>query len=848
MPLPFRARITAVLAALRSRAFSFPQHALLFLLMTVYLSGALCAAWGWSVLGSWWVGGGLLLIGGLWWSHGWRAGVLGGGLLILFAFANGQFWQVLHPQFASAHLRQLALPQKVTIEGWLFRAPEHAPHRGRLYVEALRVWENNEWRPATGKVLITVRTLSDSWHYGNVLRLTLNLRQPRNFHTPGAFDYAGYLARQHIFLSAFLWNDTDVQRVGTEGSALWVQVEQVRHTISKFFAAHLETNAAAVLQALIIGDERFLTEDLRDTFSRTGVAHVLSISGLHISLVAMTAYGFWWWVVSWSPTLLLRFTAPVLASVLAIPPVLLYASISGGNVATWRSVLMVLTYLFATLIGRQGETYRSLAFAALLISVLWPGAFLDVSFQLSFVSVLSLFLATQRFTEWWDKGRAPDAGPPSWRERLLRWGGTYLAISVGALLGTLPLTAAYFNQVSLLGLVANAVVVPLLGSAAVILGLLAAGFVFLHSGIASVLVGSAGVVIRLGIWTAEWLAAFPYAAVRTVTPNLFELLLLYGLLSCVFFRAALRQLHAPSRFLPHLLVGLLLLDVASWWWHRLYHDELRITFLDVGQGDAAVVELPNSQVMVIDGGGFASENFDAGEALLAPFLWSRKIQRVDMLVLSHPQLDHYGGLTYLTEHFAPREFWSNGEVTQSGKFPRLQAALTKSGVRSRVLCREMRPITLDKVRIQVLHPPCEHTGLNPNNASLVLRLSYGSVDVLFTGDIEAEGEAMLLAAHDALASEIVKVPHHGSRTSSTSAFVRATAPSVAVASLGFLNRFHFPAPEVVRRYEQQGGKFLRTDEQGAITLVSDGREFHVRSFLAPQEGTPETARGRVLTQ
>lgn len=838
--------MTAVSFSLSSCSSSFPRHALLFLLTVVYLSGAICAAWGWSVVTLWWCGGTLLFIGGMWWSHGGRIAALVGCLLVLFGFANVQLWNVLHPQFPADHLRQLSLPQKVTIDGWLFREPEHAPHRGRLYVEALRVWKNGDSRPATGRILITVRTLSDAWHYGDVLRLTLNLRHPHNFRTPGSFDYEGYLARQDIFLSAFLWDDSTVQRVGTSGSSLWIIVEQIRHTISEFFASRLDTKTAAVLQALIIGDERFLTKDLRETFSRTGVAHVLSISGLHISLVAMTAYGFWWWVVGRSRFLLFRFTAPALASLLAIPPILLYASISGGNVATWRSVLMVLTYLLATLIGRQSDAYRSLAFAALLISVLWPGAFLDVSFQLSFVSVLSLFLAAKQFTSWWEKIRAPALGPVSLQKRLLRWGGTYLAISGGALLGTLPLTATYFNQVTLIGVFANAVIVPLLGSAAVILGLLAAGFVFLHSGIATVFVVCADVVIRLGIWAAEWLAAFPYAAIQTVTPNLFELMLLYGLLGCMLFRSTLRQLPSALRFLPHLVIILLLLDVMSWSWHRYYREELRVTFLDVGQGDAAVVELPGSQVMVIDGGGFASADFDAGEALLAPFLWSRKIWHVDTLVLSHPQLDHYGGLTYLVDHFSPREFWSNGELTNSEKFIRFQTALTHNGVRSRMLCRDMPPIMLDKVQIQILHPPCQRTGLDANNASLVLRLSYGSVDVLFTGDIEAEGESVLLAAQRDLTSEIVKVPHHGSRTSSTSAFIQSAAPQVAVASLGFQNHFHFPASEVVRRYEQNGIVFLRTDEHGAITILSDSRGYQVVPFFPLQQQLKETAGSRAL--
>lgn len=840
--------MTVVSFSLRARALSFPRHTLLFVVTASYLCGALSAAWGWPVIVVWWFGGSLLFTGSIGWVRGWRTAAVAAGLLATFAFANLQLWNVLHPQFSADHLHQLALPQKVTIEGWLFREPEHAPHRGRLYVEALRVWDNGESRPATGRILITVRTLSEAWHYGDVLRLTLNLRQPRNFRTPGSFDYEGYLARQNIFLSAFLWDDSTVRRVGTQGSPLWMSVEQVRRTIGEFFAVHLDTTSASVLQALIIGDERLITKDLRETFSRTGVTHVLSISGLHISLVAATAYGFWWWVVGRSRSLLLRFTAPVLASLLAIPPIVLYASISGGNVATWRSVLMVLTYLLAILIGRQSEAYRSLAFAALLISLLWPGAVLDVSFQLSFVSVLSLFLATKRFTSWWETMRAPARGSVSWRERLFHWGGTSLAISGGALLGTLPLTAAYFNQVTVIGILANMVIVPLLGSVAVILGLLAAGSIFLHSGLATILVLCAGGVIRLGLWAAEWFAAFPYAAIQTVTPNLFELLLLYALLFCLFFRSMLRQLPVPFRFLPHVVISMLMLDIMSWSWHRYYHAELRVTFLDVGQGDAAVVELPGSQVMVIDGGGFASADFDVGEAILAPFLWSRKIRRVDTLVLSHPQLDHYGGLTYLADHFSPREFWSNGEITQSEKFARLQAVLTSNAVRTRVLCREMPPITVGQVRIQILHPPCQRTGLDANNASLVLRFSYGSVDVLFTGDIEAEGESVLLSTQRALASEIVKVPHHGSRTSSSPAFVKSLASSVAVASLGLHNRFHFPAPEVVRRYEQHGGMLLRTDEHGAITFVSDGRGYQVLPFFLSQKGAHATVGEGALKQ
>jgi len=820
--------------------FSLLPHSFLFLLTLAYLSGEICAAWGWSFVSPWGIGSGILLTGAIWWKQNRSTAVLIGCLLVTFFFAHVTLWRVLQPQFPPHHLRNLSLPQQVTLDGWLFREPEHAPHRGRLYVEALHVWKDGTPHPAVGKILLTVRTLSSFWHYGDVLRVKLNLRQPRNFRTPGSFDYEGYLARQDIFLSAFLWDDTAIERIGTAGSGFWHVIERVRNTIGEFFTLHLDTKTAAVLQALIIGDERSITKDLREAFSRAGVAHVLSISGLHISLVATTAYVFWWWVVSRSPFLLLTLTAPVLASLLTLPPVLLYAAISGGSVATWRSVLMVVTYLLAIVIARQGEVYRSLALAALLISFLWPGAVLDVSFQLSFLSVLSLFLGMERFSLWWSHVHQHlhlDTFPQG--ERLLKWGVTSFVISACALLGTAPVTAAHFNEVSLVGIFANAIVVPLLGSAAVILGLLAAGFVFLHSSIAMVLVLCAGVVTRLGIWSVERIATFPYATLQTVTPNLFELAVLYGLLTCFFFRSIVRHFSPPFCYLPHFLLSVLLIDIVGWSYKRHFDHELRVTFLDVGQGDAAVIEFPGSHVMVIDGGGFASEDFDPGEALIAPFLWSRKIRRVDTLVLSHPQLDHYGGLAYLAEHFSPRELWFNGDHTQSTRFAHLQTTLRHHNVRSRILCHEMPSIVLGSVKIQILHPPCQRAGLDANNASLVLRLSHGTVDILFTGDVEAEGEAVLLSTQHVLASEIVKVPHHGSRTSSTPAFVQSIAPHVAVASLGFQNRFRFPAPEVIQRYQSQGSQFLRTDEGGSITVVSDGHGYQVLPFLPTREVVTE---------
>lgn len=795
-----------------------------------YLAGQGCAALGWDGTSLWWFGGSAVLGLLAWLWQGLRVAAWVSALVLAALLANGALQRVLHPDLPPTHLRRLSLPQQVMVEGWLYREPERFPRRARLYLETLQVWQNGVPRPATGKILLTVRSLSRPWRYGDRVRLLLRLRTPRNFLTPGSFNYEGYLARQGIYLSAFLWDDRHVEHRGTQGGLVRTQIEQTRRTIGTFFQDRLDQQTAAVLRAIIIGDTGGLESDLRDAFSRAGVAHVLAISGLHIGFVAVAAYGTWWWLLGRSRTLLLRWTMPKLAALLTIPPVLLYASLAGGSTATWRATIMALVYLLAILLDRHHEVYHSLALAALVISLLWPGALLDLSFQLSFLAMLAILVGMERFPTWWEwLATHWLRGLPPRYERWLRWGMAYITVSACALVGTAPLTAMHFHHVTLVGLLANLLVVPLLGSLAVILGLLAAGLIFLHAEVAAVVLSCAGLVTQIGVWITTTLASWPYAALVVVTPSLLELALCYGLLACLCspgfaFRASL------TRRCFFALLVLLIIDGAVWTWHRHFRSDLRVTFLDVGQGDAAVVQFPGSHVMVIDGGGFASEDFDSGEAILAPFLWSQKIGRVHTLVMSHPQLDHYGGLAFLVERFAVQEFWWNGERATSPRFAHLEALLRQQKVTMRQVCRETPTTTISGVRIQVLHPPCQPSRLDTNNASVVLRLSYDTVDVLFTGDIETLAEQLLLSAALPLTSEIVKVPHHGSRTSSTRAFVEAISPQVAVMSLGAHNRFRFPAPEVVQRYERQGSRVLRTDLAGTIFLSSDGQSYQITTL------------------
>jgi competence protein ComEC len=760
-----------------------------------------------------------------------------GLLLLALAVANVRADHLYRPRFSPDHIATTPTHVPLRIQGTLIADPESGIERTRLLLAAERIDNGDGWQPAQGEVLLTVSHLEQRWTAGDRLGAQLMLRRPRNLGNPGEFDYEAYLARRGIYVTAFAPDDADFYHLGHVGNGVAGWFSRWRRGVGALFERTLPETEAGVLGALIVGTETALPRELRTAFSRAGVSHVLSISGLHVALVAGAAYTLFRWLLARSRRLLLTINVPKLATALSVIPVLLYAGIAGSNVATVRSVIMILVFVAAVLVGRQRHLVVSLAVAAILILLWSPGAALDISFQLSFMAVLGLVWGMERFWPWWRRWEERRlVRLRGWRARLWRPLAVYGMVSVTALAATVPLTALHFNQISIVAPLANALVVPLLGSMAVALGLIAALAYLISEPLAQCCVLIAGLFVKVGVWLVEVFSALPYASVRVVTPDALELVLLYTALF------ALARLSGRARTAMLMLVTLLALGDGAWWYaDRYQHAALRITFLSVGQGDSAVVEFPGGNVMVIDAGGLRGESFDLGERVIAPFLWSRKIAHVDYLVLSHPEWDHYGGFAFLAANFSPREFWSNGAQAYTGQFARLQQLLRENGVKKVALHRGERR-QIGDVQVAVESPPQPMDGLSTNDQSLVLSLGFGGTRVLFPGDIEARGEEDLVAAADgSLASAVLKMPHHGSTTSSGVRFLNAVSPQYAIVSAGFGNRFHFPHATVLRRYAARGCRLARTDINGAVHVrISAAGEIAMQLEWGPAAGAAKT--------
>jgi competence protein ComEC len=468
----------------------------------------------------------------------------------------------------------------------------------------------------------------------------------------------------------------------------------------------------------------------------------------------------------------------------------------------------------------------SLALACIIICIALPGSSADIGFELSFASVLTIVLGMRRYAGWVERRRAERLGiATSQVEQAREWALGYVAVSFWAMLGVAPLTALYFNQFSMVGLVANAVVVPVMGLGGTVIGLAAAAMSFVWMPGAVALLWIAARFIAAGNLLALWFAEWPMAWVRVFTPTPIEIALAYALLFSwlMWPRRSVANAKWTERLeLRHAILAGLALAVlvdAKWWFDQRFHSpDLRVTFLSVGEGDAAVVRFPGARVMVIDGGS-AWRDFDLGERVVARYLWSRKIMHVDWLTLSHPDQDHFGGLDFVARNFSPDEFWDVAVENHDASYEHLLATLYELKVPVREIDAASAARDIAGVHLVALNPRATASS-SRNNASMVLRLEYRKTAFLFTGDLAAPGEAAILHNHNlpSIQSGIVKVPHHGSHTSSSPEFVEAAAPKLAVISLGYRNRFHFPAPEVVDRYRAQGARIMRTDDDGAIEV------------------------------
>jgi competence protein ComEC len=495
---------------------------------------------------------------------------------------------------------------------------------------------------------------------------------------------------------------------------------------------------------------------------------------------------------------------------------------------------MIATYVMAYLLDRDGDPWHTTALAALLMLIVHPLSLFDIGFQLSFAGVLAILYA-QRLLRPSDAAATAERELVSLASRAQAKVREAVLISTFASLGTAPLIVYVFQRLPLIAPVANIVVVPF-ASIAVPLALVAAFTAEIIQPLGAPLLWLTGLIVAAMYTLIALFAAIPYAAPHLGMVGLPVLLLAYGMLVLLPLSRASRA----ARWGAITSAGLMAAWIAWPWLIPRGQGQLAITFLDVGHGDASFIRFPKGGTMLIDGGGSYRDDFDVGERVVAPFLRYQGTRGVDYVVATHPHPDHAKGLSFILRDFRVRQFWDNGAPQAASWYGTLRQAAIERRLYRDVVNHGLSAASLDGVHLELLHPtplfqpPMRRGGAEEageNNRSLVLKLTYGRISVLFTGDIEQDAERFLLRSGRDLRATVLKVPHHGSRTSSGVPFVQAVNPTVAVFSVQRDSRFGHPHPTVVERYRALGAHILRTDIHGAITVRTDGQAVWVEPYI-----------------
>ncbi len=757
------------------------------------------------------------------------------GLLLFIAalaFGLGYFRhrQLLDPVFPAHHLRAiLDSGRELYVEGSLKQEPERRPARTRWVVRAERIWHPTGADEITGDLVLTVRSVGREWRYGDRIRFRLRPVIPRDSGNPGGFNYASYLARRGIYVTGFLDNDREVELVAREAGNLRGYIEGLRRIIRRHVRNNFSATNGPLLKALIIGDMGEISKDMRGAFTAAGVNHVLSISGLHVAMLGLVVFALIRFGCACSTYLLLRWNLFKVAAFVSFIAVVFYTALAGAMVPTVRSAIMIGVYQLAVLLDREEEVFTSLALAALLIALVWPGVVADISFQLSFLAVLFIVWGMRKALK--PRPRSESGELPqerNWLREKWRQVAPHFMVPLFATIGTGPLIAHYFGHLSLAAFVANPLIVPLVGFVVVPLGLTIGFLAVLAPEATPPLVWLEEHLLSLTLWLVNWLAGLPLANIGVPAPNAVELIGLYLLIVMLFTLKRNRY-----TFAAYVLVAAVVCADGYYWWRERWHrDELRVTHLNVGQGDAAVVELPGSSVVLIDAGGSAVGDFDTGESIVAPFLRSRKILKVKYLVVTHPRIDHYGGMPSIAREFSPAEFWTGAARGRTERFADLEQVLKDGNIKHVELNRGETCRIIERVKFCVLDAP---TG-DHDKESLVLRLEYGKLRYLFAGDIDNSHEANLLPRRRELRSSVLKVPRHGSASASSNEFIAAVGPKVAVISAGARGRLEAQRDEVDKRYRERGAEVLRTDHDGAIIIESDSESMRYRGYRSGKRG------------
>jgi len=698
------------------------------------------------------------------------------GLRIAGFILLGCLWALFRAGIILSDELNVDLEGKTLIaEGRVVSLPEYRDRGARFEFQIGQLLSTNgQSHAGPGKVRLSWYGAPENLMPGQIWRLTVRLKRPYGFSNPGGFDYEGWLFQHRIRATGYVPDKGENHYTGFSKGQY---VNRLRYFLRAGISTHSHDPAfAGLIIALGLGDRSLIQSRARDTLIRTGTNHLLAISGLHIGLVAGLLYLLARRLWSVGGILPLYIPAPRIAMVAAIMGATGYAVLAGLSIPTQRALIMVTVIMLGLFSHRRYPISQIFCAALVLVLIIDPFATLDVGFWLSFsaIAIIAYGMSCRVDTNnlWW------------------RWGRTQYLIAIGLL----PLLVLLFGQYSVAGFLANLIAIPWVSFIVIPLVLSGTVLINLSEPVGRFCLQLAESALGL-LWPfLEWLAGMDYAVWQHASVSVWVLAA-----AIIGIMILLQPAGLPARWIGLVWLLPLIFPLKQ----NPAENELWFTLLDVGQGLSAVVQT-RKHTLVYDTGARFSEDFNAGSAVVVPYLRQAHIRHIDRLIISHGDNDHIGG--------------SKDVLAAFPQTPVLTSVPDKISHHSLRECRAGQSWQWDGVDFRILHPS-ELDRFTGNNRSCVLKVSTGNQAILLSGDIEKQVENRLVNNYgDELSAQILVAPHHGSKSSSTIGFINTVEPEIVLFPVGYRNRFKFPNQDIIERYENRGVSMYDTARHGAVKI------------------------------
>ena len=688
-----------------------------------------------------------------------------------------------------------------TLVGVVSDAPTVKKDRVIYDVKALYLPQEEGDRSVTGKVRLSslVDDNSTIYRYGDIIKFTGKLKIPPGRRNPNGFDYRAYLLQKGISTTMF---SREIENIGKHKTNSFVAAAlNLREHLTAFYESYLPTNLSSLMVGIALGIKDNIPGETMKAVKNGGVAHVLAVSGLHTGIIyAALELIFHRFGLS-------GFLSLIIGSITTI----FYSFMAGLSPSVLRAAIMIMVFMLAKAVGRENDPLNSLCFSAVVLLFLNPLNLFSVSFQLSYAAVVGIILFFAHFR------RILEGLPVYLRDSL--------SVIISAQLVVGPILAYYFFKISLIGFFTNLLVVPLV-SLILISGLFS-GIIFIPLG--SLFVKIPGFLLYIVEKIILISSELPFATIVVPALPPISIILYFALLAIVFdftpFSDEIKSLYKKACAVCLILLIFFPIILSS--------GGFEVTFIDVGQGDAILIQTEGRKAILIDGGGippYYSGDFDTGDDIIQPFLYSKGIKKIDVVVFTHFDDDHARGLLSILRSMkvkniiygVPEDCNIYEEMVEIARQKQIKTIQVKRG----------EQFTFDNITFDVLNPVGDtQKNFSSNDNSVVLKMSYKGFDFLFTGDLEYEGERSLISSGIDIGAHVLKVGHHGSHTSTSREFLSKVRPLYSVISAGKDNNFGHPSPQVIELLKDNGATILRTDIHGAISFKISGKDVKIYTTI-----------------